>query len=76
MRYCEMVKFLNDNGIMVVQPMIASELDGQLVHDISEWEFEDICEKVKDAYLEICCDTEPNIWQLVNDELVKRGYKE
>lgn len=76
MKYSEMVKFLNDNGIYVIQPVIASELSAQLEHSVSEEEFEKICKCVEDIYLDICCDNEPNIWQLVNDELVKRGYKE
>lgn len=73
MKYGEMVKFLHANGISAVQPMIASELSGQLDHDIPEEEFEDICYAVEDAYLDMCCDQEPSIWQLVNDELEKRA---
>lgn len=76
MKYSEMEKFLNDNGIYVIQPVIASELSAQLWHDIPEEEFENICASVENVYLDICSDNEPNIWQLVNDELVKRGYKE
>ena len=76
MKYSKMVKFLNDNGIYVIQPVIANELSAQLEHDIPEEEFEDICASVEDLYLDICSDTEPNIWQLVNDELAARGYKE
>lgn len=73
MKYCEMVKFLNDNGICAVQPMIASELSGQLDHDIPEEEFEDICASVEETYIDMCCDQEPSIWRLVNDELEKRA---
>lgn len=73
MKYSEMVKFLNDNGILVMQPVIASTLDAQLEHSILEEEFEDICESVKNTYLE--CDEEPDIWELVDEELTKRGYK-
>lgn len=76
MKYSEMVKFLNDNGIYVIQPMIASALSAQLEHDITEEEFEDVCTNVENAYLEICCDIEPSIHLLVSEELVKRGYKE
>jgi hypothetical protein len=76
MKYSEMVKFLNDNGIYVIQPVIANELSAQLEHSIPEEEFEEICASVEYVYLDICSDNEPNIWQLVNDELVKRGYKE
>lgn len=75
MKYSKMVKFLNDNGILVIQPVIASELDAQLEHSISEEEFEDICASVEDVYLDICCDKEPDIGDLVDAELTKRGYK-
>lgn len=27
MKYCEMVKFLNDNGILLLQPVIADTVD-------------------------------------------------
>lgn len=73
MKYSEMVKFLNDNGICVMQPVIASEVDAQLEHSIPEEEFEDICEKVEDAYL--CSSKEPVIWELVRDELERRERK-
>ena len=73
MKYSEMVKFLNDNGIYVMQPVIASELDAQLEHSIPEEEFEEICASVEDAYLS--CFEEPDIWELVDEELTKRGYK-
>lgn len=74
MKYCEMVKFLNDNGILVMQPVIASTLDAQLEHDVPEDEYEDICRAVEDAYLSAY--EEPDIWYLVDEELIKRGYKE
>lgn len=73
MKYSEMVRFLNDNGIKVMQPVIASELDAQLETDISEEEFEEICASVEDKYL--CCFEEPDIWELVDEELTARGYK-
>lgn len=73
MKYSEMVKFLNDNGILVMQPVIAHELDSQLEHDIPEEEFEDICANVLDMYLS--CYEEPDIWDLVDEELTKRGLK-
>lgn len=74
MKYSEMVKFLNDNGILVMQPVIASEVNSQLEHSVPEEEFEDICKCVEDAYLSAY--EEPDIWYLVNDELIARGYKE
>lgn len=73
MKYSEMVKFLNDNGIYVIQPVIASELDAQLEHSIPEEEFEDICRAVEDAYLGAF--EEPDIWELVNEELTTRELK-
>lgn len=73
MKYSEMEKFLNANGIYVMQPVIASEVDAQLKHSISEEEFEDICEKVEDAYL--CSSKEPVIWELVQEELERRERK-
>ena len=74
MKYSEMVKFLNDNGIYVMQPVIASEVNSQLEYDIPEEEFEDICARVYELYLS--CYEEPDIWELVDEELTARGYKE
>lgn len=74
MKYSEMTKFLNDNGILVMQPVIANQVDAQLEHDIPEEEFEDICASVYETYLG--CFEEPDTWQLVDEELTKRGYKE
>jgi hypothetical protein len=74
MKYSEMVKFLNDNGILVMQPVIASEVSAQLETDISEDEFEEICAKVFDMYLGSI--DEPDIWYLVDEILTERGYKE
>lgn len=74
MKYKEMVKFLNDNNILVMQPVIASEVANQLEVSISDDEFEEICTKIYDIYL--YCEKELDIWWLVNDELVKRKYKE
>lgn len=74
MKYSEMTKFLNDNGILVMQPVIASEVSAQLMVDIPEDEFEEICAKVFDLYLGSI--DEPDIWYLVDEILVERGYKE
>lgn len=74
MKYREMVKFLNDNNIMVMQPVIANEVSAQLETDITDEEFENVCEVIYEDYLD--CIEEPDIWYLVNDELTKRGYKE
>ena len=74
MKYREMTKFLNDNGIYVMQPVIANEVDAQLETEITDEEYEDVCKTLYEQYLG--CIEEPDIWWLVNDELVKRGYKE
>lgn len=74
MKYREMVKFLNDNDVKVMQPVIANEVNAQLEKDITDEEFENVCQKVYDIYLD--CIEEPDIWYLVNDELVAAGYKE
>lgn len=73
MKYIEMIKFLNDNGINAIQPIIASEVDAQLEVEIDEKEFENVCDKVYCVYLD--CIEEPDMWELVNDELIARGYK-
>lgn len=72
-RYSEMTKFLNDNGIMAMQPVIANEVSAQLMESVDENVFEEICRKVCDTYLE--CDEEPRIWDLVDEELKARGLK-
>ena len=69
-----MTKFLYENGIRVMQPVIANEVNAQLEIDISEDEFEEICAKVYKIYLD--CIEEPDIWYLVDEELTERGYKE
>ena len=74
MKYSEMVKFLNDNGIDAIQPIIASEVSAQLEKDITDEEFEGVCHKIYGIYLD--CDEEPDMWILVDDELTKRGYKD
>ena len=76
MKYSEMTKFLNDNGIYVMQPVIANQVDAQLPieHNMSEDEFEEICSKIYNIYLG--CIEEPDIWDLVDEELIARGYKE
>lgn len=73
MKYKEMVKFLNDNGICVMQPVIASEVSTQLEVDISDEDFEEVCDEIYAAYL--YCDTELDTWSLVHNELIRREYK-
>lgn len=76
MKYSEMIKFLNDNGILLMQAVIANEVDNQLSKSISESEFEDVCDTIFKTYLECVLDPDLDIWYLVDDELTKRGYKE
>lgn len=74
MKYREMVKFLNDNDIRVMQPVIANEVNAQLDIDITDEDFENVCKSIYDIYLG--CMEEPDIWILVDEELIARGYKE
>ena len=80
MKYREMVKFLNDNGILLLQPLIADTVDVLLPigANVSDDEFEEICEKIFDDYLD-----NPDldkgldiIWSLTEDELARRGYRD
>ena len=80
MKYREMVKFLNDNGILLLQPIVADTVDVliPLGAAISDDEFEEICEKIFDDYLD-----NPDmdkgldiIWELTEIELARRGYRE
>ena len=76
MKYSEMVKFLNDNGIMLMQAVIANEVNSQLSTSISDDKFEDVCESIFKAYLDNALDPDIDIWYLVDEELTKRGCKE
>ena len=76
MKYSEMTKFLNDNGILVIQPVIANEVSSQLIKWIPDEEFEDICNSVFRTYLDNVLDPDIDIWYLVDEELTNRGYKE
>ena len=73
MRYGKMVKFLNDNGIMVMQAVIANEVDAQLFTSIEDNLFEEICDKIFKTYLDSVFDDEPCIHNLVAEELRSRG---
>ena len=78
MKYGEMIKFLNDNGIMLMQAVIANEVDNQIPIgvNISEDEFEQICRCVFKEYLDNAIEPDIDIWYLVDEELTNRGYKE
>jgi hypothetical protein len=73
MKYSEMVKFLNDNGICVMQAVIANEVSAQLLESIPEEEFENVCATIYDKYLDVI--SEPDIWVLVHDVLSELGYE-
>ena len=73
MKYSEMVKFLRENDMYAIQPVIANEVNSQLEVEIPEEEFESVCKTVFDIYMD--CVDEPDISYLVNNELVNRGYK-
>ena len=79
MKYGEMIKFMNDNGILLMQPIIADTVDTLLPIgcNISEEEYEEICECIFDKYLDEADDATFNdIWDLVEEELMERNIKE
>lgn len=78
MPYNKMVQFMNDNGITVMQAVIANEVDNQwpLGHELTDEEFEEICQEVYNNYLENALEPDIDIWHLVDEALTKRGYKE
>ena len=77
MKYGEMIKFMNDNGILLMQPIIADTVDTLLPIgcNISEEEYEEICEAIFDEYLNNVDNPDLDVWYLVDEELTKRGYR-
>ena len=77
MKYGEMIKFMNDNGILLMQPIIADTVDTLLPIgcNISEEEYEEICEAIFDEYLNNADNPDLDVWYLVDEELTKRGYR-
>lgn len=79
MKYGEMIKFMNANGILLIQPIVADVVDVLLPIgcNISEEEYEDICDKVFNAYCDNMDDgqTLDDIWRIADEELINRGYK-
>lgn len=73
MKYKDILKFLKDNEIHAIKPKIADQVDHQLEVEISDEEFEEICNKIYNLYMDYV--EEPDVWELVNDELVSRGHK-
>ena len=69
-KYGEMINFLNDNGILLMQPVIADCVDTLLPigWDGSEEDYERLCEKCFDAYLEIG-DDDRDQWDVVKEIL-------
>ena len=78
MKYSEMIKFMNDNGILLMQPLVADAVDTLLPLgcNISDDEYEEICDDIFTECLGKVCDGEEDIWDVVERELVKRGYRE
>ena len=72
MKYGEMVEFLSDNNIRVIQPVIAYEVGAQLYGGITDEEFEIVCERIYRYYLD---GLESNIQELVSEVLYSMGYK-
>ena len=73
MKYNEMIKFLNNNGILLMQPIIADAVDSMIPigYNMSEEEYENICEKIFNDYIN--SSDEPDIWELIRDEFLRRG---
>lgn len=73
MKYNEMIKFLNNNGILLMQPIIADAVDSMIPigYNMSEEEYENICEKIFNDYINSL--DEPDIWELIRDEFLRRG---
>lgn len=71
MKYKNMVKFLNDNDILVMQVVIANEVDNMtpIGFNLSDDEFEQVCEIVYANYINNCMDTDIDIRILIKKEL-------
>lgn len=77
MKYRDMVKFLNDNDIMLLQPIVADTVDVLLPLgvNVSDDEFEEICGKIFNDYLDSIDEPDlSRIWDLTESELERRGY--
>lgn len=72
MKYGDMTKFLNNNGILLMQPLVADCVDTLLPigWDGSEDDYEKLCEKCFNSYLEAGA-TNPDIdvWDVVKNVL-------
>ena len=78
MKYSEMIKFMNDNGILLMQPLVADAVDTLIPINcnISEDEYENICDCIFNECLGAVCDGEEDIWEVTKREMIKRGYIE
>lgn len=75
-KYGEMIKFINDNGILLMQPVIADTVDTLLPIGWkgSDEEYERLCEKCFDAYL--AYGDERDHWDIVKEVLEEEFNKE
>ena len=76
MKYLEILKFLNENNIAVMQPVIASEVSSQLAVQVSDEKFDEICEEAYNKYLDNCDNPDLDIWYVVDEVLCKHNLKE
>lgn len=76
MKYGDMIKFLNDNGILLMQPVIADTVDTLLPIGWTGTEeyYEELCEKSFDAYL--AYGDERDHWDIVKEVLEEEFNKE
>ena len=77
MKYRDMIKFMNNNGILLMQPLVADAVDTLLPIgcNMSDDEYEDICDCIFTECLGIVCDGTDDKWEVTKRELTKRGYR-
>ena len=77
MKYRDMIKFMNNNGILLMQPLVADAVDTLLPIgcNMSDDEYEDICDCIFTECLGVVCDGTDDIWEVTKRELTKRGYR-
>jgi hypothetical protein len=79
-KYADMTKFLNQNGITTIQPIIASQVDAMFpLHFSFEKEYEEICAAVYDKYMERIFEEDNDIEiiiKCIKEEFYNRGYKD
>lgn len=74
MKYSEMIPFMNKNGILLMQPVIANIVDNQIPFgaSITDDEFEEICASVFKKYLETFDEDDFDLYDLADEEIMKR----